>query len=288
MVQPPRAPNPFFTQANTRPAFQLRFYFAWHTYCNRPILSQPAIAGTLDSGLATVAQAHDWRLLEYSIEPTQLSALVSLRPESAPSDVTRLVKGNLATYLRPHLDGNRLWSRGWFLRSNGHVTNETVRKYVKSQYEHHNAAPWDDPAAISLARFHADTDPFAMRTQSHSAFEFNLHVVFGTRRRVEFLDMEVAAYLLEYMRRVCAKKNWIVYDIEIVWDHVHLFLGLQPSDAPGDVALSLMNNSAFALHRRYASVIRLESLEGIWSPGYYVGTVGAATTAQIKAHLEND
>jgi REP element-mobilizing transposase RayT len=49
--------------------------------------------------------------------------------------------------------------------------------------------------------------------------------------------------LVGYWRQVCDQKRWIAWDIEVVSEHAHLFLGLRPVNAPQSVALSLMNSS---------------------------------------------
>jgi REP element-mobilizing transposase RayT len=77
----------------------------------------------------------------------------------------------------------------------------------------------------------------------------------------------------------------IPWNIEVVWNHAHLFLGLSPGDAPGDVALSLLNNAEYFLQDRYGAALGDEFKETVWQPGYYAGTVGSATTAQVKAFL---
>jgi putative transposase len=116
-------------------------------------------------------------------------------------------------------------------------------------------------------------------------FEYNVHVVFVTHRRRELFDPQVAEALVEYLRQMCEAKRWIPWKLNVVPDHAHLFVGLTPSDAPGDAALSLMNNSEFFLQRRYGADWRDEVSDTVWRPGYYVGTVGSATTAQVKAFL---
>ena len=165
------------------------------------------------------------------------------------------------------------------------MTNETIRQYIASQYEHHQAAPIDMPDKVEVARWHDCCDATEIRTIAHAAFEYNVHVVLVTRRRFEFLDLEMAEHLVHYFRHVCDQKEWLAWDIEVVWNHAHLFLGLKPTDAPGDVALALLNNSAWTLHQRYGAAIRYERMSGIWQPSYYVGTAGSATTAQIKSYL---
>ena len=110
--------------------------------------------------------------------------------------------------------------------------------------------------------------------------------MFAVRRRCDFLDPQVAAALVEYWRQVCQRKEWRLWDVEVVWDHVHLFVGVLPTDSPQDVTLSLMNNSVFFLERRHAAVLAQMDLFGVWQPGFFTGTVGSATTAQVKSYLQ--
>ena len=187
-------------------------------------------------------------VLEQQVGPFGIRALLSLRPEDAPADVTRAVKGNLAAEARRLFNDRHLWSRGWFLRSVGAVTNKVVRKYVAGQFEHHRAAPVERPEIRALAGYHSGADPADLRSAAHCRFEYNVHVVMATRRRFDFLDMEVSEKLVAYWPRVCDKHGWLPWDIEVVSDHAHLFLGLRPADSPATVALSLMNNSAYFLH----------------------------------------
>ena len=75
------------------------------------------------------------------------------------------------------------------------------------------------------------------------------------------------------------------FQAPVVWDHAHLFVGLRPKDDPEQVALSLMNNSEYFCEIRYGGVMRDANLTAVWCPNFYVGTGGAATTAQVKSFL---
>jgi putative transposase len=279
------AATPYFTPGNTDAAYQLRFHFGWHTHRRRPLLNDASVRRALEEHLCNVAERNDYRLLESAIERDALYALLSLKPGHSPSAATRVVKGNLAAEARSRFGIRDLWSRGAFVRSVGAATNDTVRDYVARQFERHRALPADVSHSTPLARYHDAGDPSALRTSDHAGFEYNLHVVLVTRRRFEFLDRQVADALLDYWLRVCELKQWSPWDIEVLGEHAHLFLGARPSDSPQDVALSLMNNSAHFMHERYGTVLRSEHLAGVWQAGFYAGTVGSTTTAQVKAHL---
>jgi putative transposase len=277
--------QPYFTTANTQPAFELRFHFGWPTRRRQATFEDAAIRDALTESFQEVTTRYGYHGLETAVEPAAVRSLVSLRPDQTPSAVTRVVRGNLATSLRRQLGVRELWSRGWFCRSVGHCTNETVQAYVAQQYEHHQAAPSVLPAAAAKARYRGEGDPAELRKSAHAVFECNLHVVLVTRRRLEFLDLDVAESLVGYWRRVCEKKEWVPWEINVVWNHAHLFLGVQPRDQPGEVALSLMNNAAWFLEQRHGRVLLAEKMLGIWRPSFYVGTVGSATSAQVASFL---
>ena len=89
-----------------------------------------------------------------------------------------------------------------------------------------------------------------IRKSSHAAFQYNIHFVFSVRKRIEFLDPFVGQKLVQYWLSVCQKKSWIAWDIEVVWDHAHLLLGIAPGETPEDAALALLNNAEHWFHER--------------------------------------
>lgn len=274
--------TPFFTAEDVRVAYEARYHFGW--YFHRRADLPPDVRATLATALRDVAEKQHYHLLEADCQPCVVRALLSLRPETSPADATRMIKGNLAAVARKQHGIAELWSRGWFLRSVGHVTNDTVRNYVDHQYDARNS-PGGDPARAAQACYASEGDPAELRSASHAKYEYNAHFVLVTHRRRELLDLEVAEALVGYMRQVCQTKGWLLWNLEFVWNHVHLFVGLSPADAPGDVALSLLNNAEYFLQTRYGAMLKDQVERTIWQPGYYLGTVGSATTAQVKAYL---
>ena len=71
----------------------------------------------------------------------------------------------------------------------------------------------------------------------------------------------------------------------MVWDHAHLLLGISPGETPQEAALALLNNAELWFHNRYSEAMKQEGLDTVFQPGYYAGTCGEATTAQIKRYL---
>jgi putative transposase len=277
-------PQPVYDTATIKPAYQLHYHFAWHTRAKRPHFGDANVRLGLNEALSSIAVEHNFRILEHQWQPTNLRALLSLQPQVCASEVARIVKGRLAAMARDRWRLSSLWSHSWFVRSVGRVTGDTIRHYVASQLQRHMGIDARD----SKAAYHSLGDPSQIRSSQHAKFEYNVHLVFVVERRLELLDAEIRQVLLDYLLHVCETKSWLPWDVEVVSDHTHLFLGLQPPDAPQQVALSLMNNLAWLFESRWRPLLRDSGVRGLWQPGYYAGTAGAATTAQVKAFLRRD
>jgi putative transposase len=275
--------RPFFTADSVKAAYQVRFHFGWYVHSRQQKLQ--TIKHIVEDTLKAVCEKRSYHLLEYEVEPSVLRALISLTPTTSPAEVTRFIKGNIATAARNEVGISDLWSRGWFCRSLGTVTTETIRSYVDGQYAHHRAAPESQPDLAAKAQYRHPGDGTVLRTSSHAVFEYNLHVVLVTSRRQQAIDLEIADAIAVYLRQVCEKKQWVPWNIDVLPDHLHVLMGVAPSDAPEDVALSVLNNLEFFVQNRHGAALREVVESTCFQPGCFVGTVGAATTAQVKAFL---
>lgn len=272
--------RPYFNPSDVRSAFACRFAFDWRAR-SRGDFRFDGAAVQFDALLNDVAVRQGYHVLARAVDPDRLKTLLSLTPFVSPASVSRFVKGNLAVRLRRGDEGIR-WSRGTFFRSNGDMTDDAVAGYVARQYQRHVGRP---PAHVRGASYRHPGDPKHLRRSAHSTFEYNVHCVFVTQGWQSVLDDDIADSLVRYWRRVCEKKRLIPWNIEVVWNHAHLFLGLNPTDSPGAVALNLLNNAEWFLQRRYSTGLRDVVSTTIWRPGFYVGTVGASTTAEIGEFL---
>lgn len=72
--------------------------------------------------------------------------------------------------------------------------------------------------------------------------------------------------------------------LEIVPDHVHLFVSADPTDAPQRLANQFKGFTSRMLREKYPALrFRLPSL---WSRSYYVGSVGHVSEATIRKYIE--
>ncbi len=74
-----------------------------------------------------------------------------------------------------------------------------------------------------------------------------------------------------------------------IWDfckrsHIHLFIGVTPTDAPHLVVKAFKGRSSFYLRKEFPELLKLPSL---WSRSYFVSSVGNVSSEVIKKYIED-
>ena len=190
------------------------------------------------------------RILQHRFAPGDLSQfLVSTRPQVAPQDMVRFVKGRLQYLVRRQYP--RAFRRKYSFRSVGSVTREVIERYVESQHGRHPMA--DARVQEVLQRYcvvRPDVDLSAAQESAHARFWYNLHIVMVNAGRWRETDCEVLERVRDMIVRAAQAKSHLLSRAGILADHIHVALGCRPSQSPLDVALSYMNNLAFACGMR--------------------------------------
>lgn len=257
--------EPIYTAANCRVAYQLHWSVA--LFAAQPWPGK-------DSWWQALQQAVDAdgvRLLEFRlIEPTTGQLFVSTRPQLSPAQIIRSLKGRLQYLVREAIP--QLWQRHYSITSVGDANNEVLQGYVARQVEHHPMADPRTTDRLKEAQFHDPRiDLAAPRASSHGRFTHSLQVVLeneghGRDTREEFLAASRGMVV-----GVCRKKDWLLSRLGLVANHLHVLVGCGIDDIPRDVALSLMNNLAFA-----------HGMKRVYEHSFYVGTFGPYDHGAIR------
>lgn len=266
-------------------AYQLRYHIGLAAKRKLPLFADAPMRELVTATLADVCRRNGYHLLDHAVAPNGLYLLLSLKPEHSVSAAVKAVKGNIWAAAKNTGRPAVLWSRGIFVRSVGTVSTAQVANYVASQFDHHG---YSDSQYWQPAGYQGDLAALStIRKSAHAVFEMNHHFVFVLARRELILDAEIAAGLLACLRESAGRQGLVVWRAEVVPDHAHLLLGLEPSQAPAEVAGRLMADSWRWMAQRYGDALRGEGLENVWKSSYYVGTAGAVTTAQVRSSLRS-
>lgn len=122
------------------------------------------------------------------------------------------------------------------------------------------------------------------RRNPHSVSLLNYHFVFCPKRRKPVLVGCIAHRLQEIIFELCSKNNWRLVALEIMPDHVHLFINLEPTDSPASTIKKIKGRASHHLRKEFPELLKLPTL---WGPSYFVSTAGNVSSETIKKYIEN-
>ncbi len=108
------------------------------------------------------------------------------------------------------------------------------------------------------------------------------HLVFCPKRRTPVLVGDVARDAEELIRRKCEQHGWEVVALEVMPDHVHLFVRVWPTTSAADVVKEVKGTS-HELRAKYRHLLKLPSL---WTRSYFAATAGNVSQETIKRYIE--
>ena len=111
------------------------------------------------------------------------------------------------------------------------------------------------------------------------------HVVWCPKYRRKVLVNGVDTRLKELIREVCEENRIEVIEMEIMPDHVHLLMEVDPQFGIHK-AVKLIKGRTSRILRQEFSWLR-SRLPSLWTNSYFVSTVGGAPLAVIKQYIEN-
>jgi len=125
-----------------------------------------------------------------------------------------------------------------------------------------------------------------MGRKSSAVYEVNYHFVWCPKYRKPVLEGEIKSYIQDMIETIAETKGWKVIEVEIMPDHIHLFLSASPFESPTDIIKVLKGVTAKRIFRRFPELKKEFWKSGLWSPSYYVGTAGHVSAETIKRYIE--
>lgn len=126
----------------------------------------------------------------------------------------------------------------------------------------------------------------AWKSTPNAVYEINYHFVWSTKYRKSVLVPPVDETLKAIFRQTADKHGYDLLNMEVMPDHVHLFLSARPAISPAVIAKVLKGASARRLFMAYPCLKHQLWVGHLWNPSYYVGTAGHVSAETIKRYIE--
>lgn len=123
---------------------------------------------------------------------------------------------------------------------------------------------------------------------SRNVSQIGLHLIWCTKFRHPVLENGVDEVVKQTIGQTCADNEWAVRSIEIMPDHVHLFIQIRATNTPCDVVRILKSTSAIAVFYAFPKLKGNKFWgTGLWSRGTYYASVGLISQETIIRYIEN-
>lgn len=125
----------------------------------------------------------------------------------------------------------------------------------------------------------------ALRSNANITFRCAFHVVWCPKYRRRVLTGRIEARLKEIIREVVAEKGAWLVELEVMPDHVHLRVEVDPQFGVHRLVKAVKGRSSRVLREEFPAL--KSRLPTLWTNSYFVATVGGAPPGVIRKYVEN-
>ena len=123
-------------------------------------------------------------------------------------------------------------------------------------------------------------------TSSNKAvYNLGYHLIWCPKYRRKVLVPPIDVRLKELVKEVADEHGWSVKEIEVMPDHIHVFIKIHPTDNIAYVVNQLKGKTSRVLREEFPELKK--RIPSLWTRSYYAESVGCTSEETIKKYIEN-
>ena len=116
-----------------------------------------------------------------------------------------------------------------------------------------------------------------------SVFNIGYHLIWRQKYRRKVLVGDVEARFKELLLKKATEINVQIAQLEVMPNHLHLFIKTKPTNAPHYVVQQFKGYTARILRTEFPSLLKMPSL---WTRSYYCESVGHISEKTVLKYIE--
>jgi len=119
----------------------------------------------------------------------------------------------------------------------------------------------------------------AVKTTSHTKYNLNYHFVWIPKYRKPVLKGKKKQRVEDLIRDVARSKGFDVLEMEIMSDHIHLFVSVPPRFSPAKIMQFFKGITSRKYDQLYSDSLK-------WTNSYFVGSAGNVSAETIEKYIQ--
>jgi len=120
-----------------------------------------------------------------------------------------------------------------------------------------------------------------IRRTKQAVYDLKYHLVWVPKYRAHILKGDVAEYLKEVFQEIAQEYEFWIDTMEVMEDHVHIFVEAPPRYSPSELVQIMKSISAREIFKKFRKVKKQMWSGEIWNDGYFVRSVGDKVTSDM-------
>ena len=122
---------------------------------------------------------------------------------------------------------------------------------------------------------------------SHCKYLAQYHIIWCPKFRFSVLQKGADDKLKNILAGICNQYGYEIKALDVMPDHIHIFVNCPQTVAPCDISRTLKSISAVEMFKVFPQLKQFYSRCGaLWSRGYFVSTAGHISEATVKKYIE--
>ena len=118
-------------------------------------------------------------------------------------------------------------------------------------------------------------------------YNVGYHIVWSVKYRRKVLCGEIAQSLKQVLNEICIEKGFVMKSMEIMLDHLHVFVSAKPKISACYIYRMLKGISGRRLFLKHPELRKHLWGRHLWNPSTYVETIGHISEEVVRRYIEN-
>jgi len=123
------------------------------------------------------------------------------------------------------------------------------------------------------------------KKSNKSIYNLGYHLIWCPKYRRKVLVDQVGTRLIELLKEIASSIDCSIETMEIMPDHVHIFVKSSPIHSPHYIVAQLKGRSSHTLRQEFPHLKK--RLPTLWTRSYFAESVGCISEEVVKKYIDN-